>query len=528
MKKYLFLFLVLFTIGIVSCTKEHDGKTAVDEDIEQLLSDRNMTFADFQLPRPGDLAGIPQVDDNPITAKKIELGRSIFWDPVFNQNTFSQSNTMTASCGSCHVKDGHAGVRQGLGEGGAGTGVFGQLRDQDDVFVDALGQDFIDAQPIRVPTNTHVAYKPNALWNGALGNPKKGINNLDRENHNDGITFPDEFPFDLAAIFDGFAGPEMQGMAGLRVHRYKFNEEVITNAGSRYKTLFDEVFDQDVRTKITGGKFANSQFIDNDLFLDRGQILLNGDPAVNENTADDVWVPIQYSRLAAAMAVSAYTRSVIANEAPFQDYVYGDPNGMTEQEKRGFKVFLEAQCINCHNGPALTDADFHVMGTRDLVDIDPSLAARANNPLAGFLSDDPADIGRAAITGESTDRGAFMTQTLYNLPLTNTFFHGGENIDLTAAIDYMLNAEPVKEEFEIDELWEKQSISDNEKADLIAFIRTGLRDENFDAKYRPGVDVSNVFSCDNTAGTGNTYTPICSPNNDSRSISNDLGVICCD
>lgn len=533
MKKIILLSLAISIAFLYSCTKDHDGKTQVDEDIENLLSDRGLKLEDFQLPRPGELDKIPQVEDNPLTQAKIDLGRSIFWDPVFNQNTFGQSSRMTASCGSCHIKDGHAGVRQGLGEGGQGAGLTGEQRVESPTFIGEFGnsKEFIDAQPIRPPTNMHVAYKPNALWNGALGNPKKGILNLDRPNHNANVTFDNpEFPFDEAEAFDGFAGPEAQGMAGLRVHRYKFNEEVITNAGSGYKELFEQVFVNDPRTRIID-KF-NNEFVQDNMFWERGRILLTNS-AINDDTSDDEMVPVQFSRLAAAMAISAYTRSVLANEAPFQNYVYGDPNGMTEQEKRGFKTFLEANCVNCHNGPALTDADFHVMGTRDLLDLDVSLADRVSNPIAGFVEGEGDDLGREAITGNDEDRGAFMTQTLYNLPITN-FFHGGEAVkpngepfELDDAVQYMLDAEPFKQGFVIDDLWEKQTISDGEKADLVAFLRTGLRDNRFEEKYRPGFGLPNILSCDNTAGPNETYLPMCSPNNDATSTIS-LGNICCD
>lgn len=528
MKKTLLFSAIAIVVLVLSCAKDHDGRTSVDTAIEDELETLGMSLEDFRLAR--SLEDIPQSIDNPITQKKIELGRSIFWDPIFHQNTFGDATIMTASCGSCHIKDGHAGVSQGLGEGGISAGVNGEKRIESTDFINNVGIEFVDAQPIRVPTNMHVAYKPNALWDGALGNPNTAkLKNNDRPNQNESISFPDGFPHDLARTFDGFGGAEMQALAGLRVHRYKFNEEIISNAGSRYKELFDEVFVEDSETRIID-RFADSKFIQNNMFLDRGKILLDGGASgVTDDSADDVYVPIQYSRLAAALAVSAYTRSVLANEAPFQDFVFGDPNGMTEQQKRGFLVFLEKKCINCHNGPALTDADFHAMGAKDLLDLDPNLQDRINNPIAGFSNPEDLPLGRYNVSGKEEDRGAFMTQTLYNLQ-TNIFFHGGENIKLSDAVKYMLDAEMNEgKDFAKDPNWNKQNYTDQELADLVEFIDNGLRDLNFDDKYRPGIELSKVFSCNNTMGTNGENIKICSPSNDNQSNNGeDDGIICCE
>lgn len=544
MKKLLSI-LVIGTVTIFfSCTKDLDGTTSVDERIEAALAANGLTLEDFQLPREvsqaATLAGIPQSMDNPLTPEKVALGRDIFWDPALNLNTFSDISSQTASCGSCHIKDGRAGVPQGLGEGGLGTGIDGQGRQIDVDFerqvsasmMIADGQTLIDAQPIRPPTNMHVGYKMNALWNGALGNPDVSmlVNYPEFvENHNNELDFSTAgFPFNEAQVFrpHGFAGPEVQGLAGLRVHRYKFNEAILDSLG--YKDDFERVFVNTPETSIVNGVFSadGSVLVDDNGVLsynDPGRVLLTGSP-VNDDTVDDEIVPIQYSKIAAAMALSAYTRSVIANDAPFQLYAHGDANGMTEQEKRGFAVFMEAQCINCHMGPALTDADFHVMGTRDLLDVNSErfqIVRQPGNPLAGF-NDEEVREGRGAVSGTGEDAGAFMTQTLYNLSTEDIFFHGGEKFEngIADAVDYMLAAVPAVTDHEQDPAWQPQSISDEDRADLIQFLSTGTRDNLFDQKYRPGADGGPP-----SVRQGKRSTQYCSPNDDRQSKESE-SIIC--
>lgn len=544
MKKLLTVLAICMVTIMFSCTKDLDGTTSVDDRIEAALAANGLTIDDFRLPRGNSqqaiLSGIPQSIDNPLTPDKVALGRDIFWDPALNLNSFSEISSQTASCGSCHIKDGRAGVPQGLGEGGLGTGIDGAGRQVDLAFENEVqgtlmvddGKTLLDAQPIRPPTNMHVGYKMNALWNGALGNP--AVSKLMNypafvENHNNEIDYTGAgFPLNEAQVFrpHGFAGPEVQGLAGLRVHRYKFNKDILDSLG--YTADFERVFVNTPQTSIVDGIFtADGEVLVDDngvlSYNDPGRVLLTGDP-INDDSSDDEIVPIQYSKVAAAMALSAYTRSVIANDAPFQDYVHGDPNGMTEQEKRGFAVFMEAQCINCHKGPALTDADFHVMGTRDLLDVNSErfqIVRQAGNPLAGF-NDEEVREGRGAVSQAPEDAGAFMTQTLYNLSTEDIFFHGGEKYEggLADAVDYMLAAVPDVTEHEQDPAWRPQSISDQDRADLIQFLATGTRDDRFDEKYRPGSMNGPPSVRENKRPT--TY---CSPNDDRQSKDSE-SIIC--
>ena len=74
-------------------------------------------------------------------------------------------------------------------------------------------------------------------------------------------------------------------------------------------------------------------------------------------------------------AIAAFVRRIVPGPARFDHYVEalikGDAEGMnilTRDEKLGLKLFLDdkrGKCINCHNGPLLTNGVFHNVGVSE-------------------------------------------------------------------------------------------------------------------------------------------------------------------
>jgi cytochrome c peroxidase len=82
-------------------------------------------------------------------------------------------------------------------------------------------------------------------------------------------------------------------------------------------------------------------------------------------------------------AIEAYLRKLVSRNAPFDRFVAGDANAISDNAKQGLKLFIgKAGCVGCHNTPLFSDDDFHVIGLR----IDTTLSPHA----------DPTEIGRAA------------------------------------------------------------------------------------------------------------------------------------
>jgi cytochrome c peroxidase len=119
-----------------------------------------------------------------------------------------------------------------------------------------------------------------------------------------------------------------------------------------------------------------------------------------------------------ARALASYLRTIVAGDAPYDRYRAGDRSALGPEAARGLGVFAgKAGCTRCHAGPLLTDELFHNTGVawRD-----------------GRLT----DIGRAAVTGEAADRGAFKTPTLREVARTAPYMHDGSVATLDDVIDF--------------------------------------------------------------------------------------------
>ncbi|WP_456397669.1 cytochrome-c peroxidase [Desulfurobacterium sp.] len=113
-------------------------------------------------------------------------------------------------------------------------------------------------------------------------------------------------------------------------------------------------------------------------------------------------------------AIAAYVRTLNTFGSPFDRFLNGDTNALSDDAKMGMNLFIEKGCISCHYGPMLTDNKFHIFK----------------------IDDDP---GRYEVTGNDTDRNAFRTAPLRNVELTAPYFHNGSVKRLDVAVKVMAN-----------------------------------------------------------------------------------------
>ena len=119
-----------------------------------------------------------------------------------------------------------------------------------------------------------------------------------------------------------------------------------------------------------------------------------------------------------ASAIASYERSILAGDAPFDRYMDGDADALSEKERRGLRVFRgKANCTACHVGPTFTDESFHNTG----------IAWRD-----GALRDE----GRFAASKVPSDHGAFKTSTLREIARTPPYMHDGSIATLEDVIDF--------------------------------------------------------------------------------------------
>ena len=106
------------------------------------------------------------------------------------------------------------------------------------------------------------------------------------------------------------------------------------------------------------------------------------------------------------------------NDSPWDRFLAGDDAALTDVQLRGARNFLSARCSICHNGPALTDNQFH------------NVAVAQFGPGQGDGPSGSDDFGRMRVTGRMEDRYAFRTPPLRNVELTAPYGHDGAFFDL--------------------------------------------------------------------------------------------------
>jgi cytochrome c peroxidase len=141
-------------------------------------------------------------------------------------------------------------------------------------------------------------------------------------------------------------------------------------------------------------------------------------------------------------ALAAFTRTLVSRNAPFDRYMTGDWQAMSEEALRGLALFKgKARCILCHHGPNFTDSQFHHLGVPDAPLLSDPLvqaairfdAKRMNVPEYQSVRE---DLGRYLVTKEEKDKGAFKTPTLRNVTQREPYMHNGVFHSLGEVIDF--------------------------------------------------------------------------------------------
>lgn len=448
MKKNLLPFLALFYLSILSSCQKDNATNMVGIDaelmttLESVSEDGTLDF--FTMPASHELEKIPQDPNNPLTSAKVKLGQLLYHETALGVIPMNAVGMQTYSCASCHAASAgfQAGVPQGIGEGGEGFGYKGESRRKLDSYEIAQ----IDVQPIRTPTAMNGAYQEVMLWNGQFG--ATGINADTKRNWTLGTP--------IANNLLGYQGLETQAIAGLTVHRLECTEEGMQEMG--YMKYFDDAF-----------------------------------PMIPLNR--------RYTNEMAGLAIAAYERTLLANQAPFQQWLKGDHTAMTEEEKRGALLFFgKAECGNCHTGPALNTMEFHAYGMKDLFQSE-HLTFRTS-------ADNTENLGRAGFTKNVQDRYKFKVPQLYNLTDSPFYGHGSSFSSVGEVVQYKNAGTPENERVAAEQLspsFRPLGLAEEEISAITAFLESALYDPNLQ-RYEP----EDVLS-------GN-----CFPNSD-RQSSIDLG-----
>lgn len=124
--------------------------------------------------------------------------------------------------------------------------------------------------------------------------------------------------------------------------------------------------------------------------------------------------PFQYKNV--GKAIGAFERTLLT-PSRFDDYLKGDENALTADEKRGLNKFVHMGCATCHNGVVIGGNSFKKLGL-----VEPF---------------ETADLGRYEVTGIETDKHVFKVPSLRNITKTGPYFHDGSVKTLDDAIRLM-------------------------------------------------------------------------------------------
>lgn len=343
-----------------------------------------LTFLSFAAIAQGPPPGLPPVpfppENQPSEAKRV-LGKILFWDEQLSSDN-------TVACGTCH-RPAFAGADPRLAVNPGADGTFNTADDiigsPGVVHRDVLNQPVVDPTFGLDPQVTGRAaqpyfaamFAPDTFWDGrgdsTFVDPENGAN---------------------VAIQNG-GGLESQAVGPI------LNGAEMAHDGRTW---------EDVRVKL---QTVTPMLLASNIPPDVQQAL-DATPSYAQlfanafGTADITAVRI-------AFAIATYERTLVADQTPWDLFVAGNPNALTNSQRQGFEFLRDnTACFACHRPPLFTDNNFHNIGLRPSAE----------------------DLGREAITGNPNDRGRFKTPSLRNVGLRESLMHVGWITDVQDALDF--------------------------------------------------------------------------------------------
>ena len=153
-------------------------------------------------------------------------------------------------------------------------------------------------------------------------------------------------------------------------------------------------------------------------------------------------------------AIAAFERTLVFLGSPFDRFLAGDSQAISDQAKEGWVLFNgKARCMSCHalnpSNPIGTDNRFHNIGVAARHQNFNELAKKALQALQGAqgkagleavdhlaLETDMSELGRFMVTKYRSDIGSFKTLQLRNVGVTPPYMHDGSMQTLWDVVDH--------------------------------------------------------------------------------------------
>ncbi|MCA8913301.1 MAG: c-type cytochrome, partial [Planctomycetes bacterium] len=279
------------------------------------------------------------------------------------------SGNQDTACATCHHPSLGYGDGLNLSIGTGGTGGIGPGRDHPSkVFV-----------PRNAPPIYNVGMMPELFWDKRVGVPPGQQQ-----------TITPDGPVNLApdaaqALFPLVAISEMRG------------------TGHSLDGLSDTAYRQALVGRLQQNQAYTNMF---------NQVYGNGGMTVNNMV----------------QAIATFERSQTFVNSPWDRYLRGDSNAMTDAQKRGADLFFgPAHCDGCHNGPLLTN-----FSTQNII-------IPQFGPGQGQGVQNREDYGFENTTSNQQNRYQFRVPPLRNVAITGPYMHNGAFTTLQEVVNHYRN-----------------------------------------------------------------------------------------
>ena len=154
-----------------------------------------------------------------------------------------------------------------------------------------------------------------------------------------------------------------------------------------------------------------------------------------------------------ADAIAEYEKGLITPDAPFDRFLRGETDALSDQAKRGYRLFQSKGCVICHNGV--------------------NIGGNLYNKFGIYQDANSTQMGRYHVTKRPEDKYVFKVPSLRNVALTAPYMHDGRFQTLEEAVRFMT-------EYQLGRF-----ITPNEVADIVAFLKSLTGKIPPGAKRRP-------------------------------------------
>jgi cytochrome c peroxidase len=184
------------------------------------------------------------------------------------------------------------------------------------------------------------------------------------------------------------------------------------------------------------------------------------------------------------LAIQAYEATLVSDQTPVDRFMKGDAGALSPAAARGMSVFQnEGECMECHNGPAMTSATAFNVAVEGATEADKAgrvgdtgfvnigVRPTATDPGIGGLDPFGKPLSITRLGGQTPDAvdGAFKVPGLRNVALTAPYFHNGGEMTLRQVVDFYSRGGSFTNA-ELSPDLQPLHLSNAQKDDLVAFL----------------------------------------------------------